>query len=265
MNNTNNASLIKKKVLMLHPDKSKLDPEYFLFYKKAYENIYMFYEQRMRENKAVDNIEYDNNMDKDDTTKMQIGKMMNKVSHSDFHNKFNDLFEKNMVKKVDTTRNDWFTNEEAMYNHNARGNMGQAINQVKQQQSGLIRYNGVQTIQNNNNSNLYDDDNDAYICSDPFSKLKFDDLRKVHKNETVFAVSENDSYQTYGSMDEYRQMRGSQQLTPMEESQARTMLRENNSNYEKIMMQKQYNANLQSMENEEKNKSILSNFLRLTN
>ena len=34
----------------------------------------MFYEQRMRENKAVDNIEYDNNMDKDDTTKMQIGK-----------------------------------------------------------------------------------------------------------------------------------------------------------------------------------------------
>ncbi len=255
----------KKKVLMLHPDKSKLDPEYFLFYKKAYENIYMFYEQRMRENKAVENIEYDNNMDKDDTTKMQIGKMMNKVSHSDFHNKFNDLFEKNMVKKVDTTRNDWFTNEEAMYNHNARGNMGQAINQVKQQQSSLIRYNGVQTIQNNNNSNLYDDDNDAYICSDPFSKLKFDDLRKVHKNETVFAVSENDSYQTYGSMDEYRQMRGSQQLTPMEESQARTMLRENNSNYEKIMMQKQYNANLQSMKNEEKNKSILSNFLRLTN
>ena len=144
----------KKKVLMLHPDKSKLDPEYFLFYKKAYENIYMFYEQRMRENKAVDNIEYDNNMDKDDTTKMQIGKMMNKVSHSDFHNKFNDLFEKNMVKKVDTTRNDWFTNEEAMYNHNARGNMGQAINQVKQQQSSLIRYNGVQTIQNNNNSNF---------------------------------------------------------------------------------------------------------------
>ena len=179
--------------------------------------------------------------------------MMNKVSHSDFHNKFNDLFEKNMVKKVDTTRNDWFTNEEAMYNHNARGNMGQAINQVKQQQSSLIRYNGVQTIQNNNNSNLYDDDDsDAYICSDPFSKLKFDDLRKVHKNETVFAVSENDSYQTYGSMDEYRQMRGSQQLTPMEESQARTMLRENNSNYEKIMMQKQYNANLQSMKNEEK-------------
>ena len=30
------------------------------------------------------------------------------------------------------------------------------------------------------------------------------------------------------------------------------------------MMQKQYNANLQTMKNEEKNKSILSNFLRIT-
>jgi hypothetical protein len=27
----------KKKVLMLHPDKSRMDAKYFLFYKKAYE------------------------------------------------------------------------------------------------------------------------------------------------------------------------------------------------------------------------------------
>ena len=30
----------------------------------------------MRENKVVENVEYDNQNDKDDTTKMQIGKMM---------------------------------------------------------------------------------------------------------------------------------------------------------------------------------------------
>ena len=49
----------KKKVLMIHPDKSKLEPKYFIFYKKAYEIVYSFYEQRMRENKAVENVEYD--------------------------------------------------------------------------------------------------------------------------------------------------------------------------------------------------------------
>ena len=29
----------KRKVLMTHPDKSRLDPQYFLFYKKAYEFV----------------------------------------------------------------------------------------------------------------------------------------------------------------------------------------------------------------------------------
>ena len=30
--------------------------------------------------------------------------------------------------------------------------------------------------------------NDNYIDYDPFSKLKFDDLRRVHKDETIMSV-----------------------------------------------------------------------------
>lgn len=257
----------KKKVLMIHPDKSKLDPKYFIFYKKAYETVFSFYEQRMRENKAVENVEYDNECDKEDTTKTQINKMMNQVAQKEFHHQFNDLFEKNMVKKVDESRNNWFKNEDALYSATAtKGNIGQGIQQVKQKQNSLINYNGFQTIQSNNRGgNLYDDDQGGYICSDPFSKLKFDDLRKVHKDETVFAVSEHDKYTSYKNMDEYNQMRSSQTLTPMSEQEARNKLRQTNSDYEKSMMQKQYAANLQSMNYEEKNKSVLSNFLRLTN
>jgi len=257
----------KKKVLMIHPDKSKLDPKYFIFYKKAYETVFSFYEQRMRENKAVENVEYDNECDKEDTTKTQINKMMNQVAQKEFHHQFNDLFEKNMMKKVDESRNNWFKNEDVLYSATAtKGNIGQGIQQVKQKQNSLINYNGFQTIQSNNGGgNLYDDEQSGYICSDPFSKLKFDDLRKVHKDETVFAVSEHDKYTSYKNMDEYNQMRSSQTLTPMSEQEARNKLRQTNSDYEKSMMQKQYAANLQSMNYEEKNKSVLSNFLRLTN
>ena len=39
----------KKKVLMTHPDKSKLHSEYFLFYKKAFDIIYYFYENKVKE------------------------------------------------------------------------------------------------------------------------------------------------------------------------------------------------------------------------
>ena len=34
----------KKKVLYMHPDKSRLGPEYFLFYKKAFSVIVNMYE-----------------------------------------------------------------------------------------------------------------------------------------------------------------------------------------------------------------------------
>ena len=44
----------KKKVLMLHPDKSKLDSKYFLFYKKAFDVIVQFYDNQHKHTKTVD-------------------------------------------------------------------------------------------------------------------------------------------------------------------------------------------------------------------
>ena len=41
----------KKKVLMSHPDKSKLDAKYFLFYKKAFEVIVQFYDNQNKHKK----------------------------------------------------------------------------------------------------------------------------------------------------------------------------------------------------------------------
>ena len=50
--------------------------------------------------------------------------MMNQVAQKDFHHQFNDLFEKNMMKKVDESCNDWFKNEDALYSATAtKGNI----------------------------------------------------------------------------------------------------------------------------------------------
>lgn len=46
----------------------------------------------MRENKAVENVEYDNQYDKEDTTKTQMNKMMNQVAQKDFHHQHETLF-----------------------------------------------------------------------------------------------------------------------------------------------------------------------------
>ena len=43
----------KKKVLMTHPDKSKLPSEYFIFYKKAFEVVLNFYNENNKQNDEV--------------------------------------------------------------------------------------------------------------------------------------------------------------------------------------------------------------------
>ena len=63
----------KKRVLMLHPDKSKLDPKYFLFYKKAFDIVVQFYDNQNRQNIEVNNKAYVPNVEEqDESIKKQI-------------------------------------------------------------------------------------------------------------------------------------------------------------------------------------------------
>ena len=258
----------KKKVLMIHPDKSNLPSEYFLFYKKAYEIIYHFFEENIKQSKAVptEKMEY-SAMNTSEEMKSQINKSISSMKNGEFNKKFNEIFDKNMSTPIEN-KNEWFQKNEALYEESvsSRGNIGEAMNRIREQNSGLVRYNGIQTL-NRGGTNLYDDDTNSYITCDPFSKLKFDDLRKVHKDETIFSVNENDinNMKTYSTMENLKQDRERQTLTPMEKMEAEKMMNFRRKEKEEWIRNKQYESSLKSMENQEKSKSILSNFLRLTN
>jgi len=266
----------KKKVLMTHPDKSKLDAKYFLFYKSAFDIIVKFYEEQNKHNKPTtkEDIAYNagahNTLNK--SSSKQVSSVLDKMTTNDFQNKFNELFDKNMTNKPDASRNAWFENHDNEFeiteNVNAK-NMGEVLNKIKDTQSSMTRYKGVEHLYMNSNSGnkLYEDENDdEYVSTDPFSKLKFEDLRKVHKDQTVFAVSERDidKVPQYGSVDQYMRTRGKQDMNPLEKTEAERILAEENKVYQQQMMQKEYDSQLKSMENVEKNKGFLSNFLRLT-
>ena len=224
----------KKKVLMSHPDKSQLSPKYFLFYKKAFDIIVQFYETQNKQNQEIteETTNYsplDTNSWNKSTTK-QIGKVIGDMDKDKFQEKFNQLFEKNMQKEFKPNVNEWFSNDIPLYqlDENAGKNMGKALEQIKQQSTSLNIYRGVQSLSSaSNTGNLYEDDQDAneYVTSDPFSKLKYDDLRKVHKDQTVFAVSESDfdKIQTYSSVEQLNRARG-QQLIPLEKDEAQKMI-----------------------------------------
>jgi hypothetical protein len=268
----------KKQVLMTHPDKSKLPAEYFLFYKKAFDIVVNFYNNQNKQTQKpnAENTTYvpaaisDTNKN---TTK-QIKSAITNMNVREFQDKFNTIFENNMVKKTNTSRNEWFSKDEPVFDNqedvNAK-NMGQIFDKIKEKQSGLVRYTGVNNlvVNSGSGSNFYeeDEDDDTYVTSDPFSKLKFDDLRKVHKNETVLAVSERDfnKVKQYASVDHFMRERGNQSLTPLEKPEAEKMLSMKEQQYRERMMNKEHSSHLQTIQYAEKNKAVLSQFLRLTN
>ena len=271
----------KKKVLMLHPDKSNLPSDYFLFYKKAFDIVVQFYQNNNKQNQAItaENTKYNplvNDFNK--STYKQVNSVIHKMNPNEFNEKFNQLFDANMVQKQ-KTNNEWFSKEDPLYNMDKNvsvKNMGQVLDTIKQKNAEIIKYNGVRElyVSGSVGSRLYEDEEDnddedaeQYVTSDPFSKLKFDDLRKVHKDQTVFAVSEKDiqNIPQYSSVDHFVRERGKQPLTPLEKQEAEYYLAMKDKNYREKIIQKEHSANLKSMEYAEKNKIILSNFLRLGN
>lgn len=81
----------KRIVLAVHPDKSKLDKEYFIFYAQAYK---MLHQVHRMTSAGADTFEVEANVQKK-TLAQDFTKL------SDFSDKFNALFEQNYVRSAD--------------------------------------------------------------------------------------------------------------------------------------------------------------------
>ena len=85
---------------MLHPDKSKLPPDYFLFYKKAFDIVCQFYENQNKQNADISSKNTAYVPIKAPTSAVQqVSTVIEKMGEKGFQDKFNELFEKNMAKK----------------------------------------------------------------------------------------------------------------------------------------------------------------------
>lgn len=262
---------VKMIVLKTHPDKSGLSPDYFLFYKKAFDMVVEYFNESQKTLNVVPqtNPDYVPLSIFNQSINKQVNTDVGKMDKQEFQTKFNRLFEENMRTTTDNKKNEWFTKEEPVYDvpkTNSAAGIGQAIDQIKRITNAITRYQGVEDLViRSTGASLYEDDDGTYVSSDPFSKLKFDDLRKVHKDQTVFAVQESDikNRVQYKSQDELKMARNKDSLIPLEKEKAERILREREQIKREQMLAKQHQSNLQTMEYEKKNQSVLSSFLRL--
>lgn len=263
----------KMVVLKMHPDKSGLSPDYFLFYKKAFDMVVEYFNESQKTLKVVPqtNPDYKPLSVSNKTVEKQVNTAVGKMDKQEFQSTFNRLFEENM-RTTTNNKNEWFTKEDPVYNMpktNSVAGIGQAIDEIKRTTNAITRYQGVEDLMiRSTGTSLYEDEDDgSYVSSDPFSKLKFDDLRKVHKDQTVFAVQESDiKYRVqYKNEEDLKTARNTDSLTPLEKEKAERVLREREQIKREQMLAKQHQSNLRTMEYEKKNQSILSSFLRLGN
>jgi len=263
----------KKIVLMTHPDKSKLPSEYFLFYKKAFDVLYNHYIDHNKQSQDVKSSVYQPIQQEDDVHTTQIKNKIKDVNQKKFQKEFNTLFEENMVSAIDKSKNDWFVAEEVddKYNTNEHvnaNNMGQMFRQFKKNNQEMVVHKSVQELHHSSGNSLYDDDDTQYCGSDIFGKLKFDDLRKVHKDQTIFDVCETDynKIKTFSSVEHMRTERSKQNIGPMDKAEAQRLLNQRNNQHMEKMIQKQHQSNLKSMEYSQKNKHVMGSlFMRITN
>lgn len=262
----------KKKVLMIHPDKSRLPANYFLFYKQAYEVVLNIYKQKSKTNGEAPK-QYNPNIEQHATIgNNEQANMDANISKKFSNSKFNELYNQNMVRKTDTSRFDWFKRDEPEIDDFSKRqvnpkNMGSELEAIKQKQAALQVYKGVQEMQSGGGTSYFEDDGESneYVACDVFSKLKFDDLRKVHKDQTVFAVSEADFNKRpqYKTVDQFVRERDAGGSAPLSKIEASNLLERQQKEKEQLIMNKQHRDYMLQKEYEEKQKSVRAAFLQL--
>jgi len=219
--NIDDLKTAKKVVLQVHPDKSGLQKEYFLFYCKAFRIVKNIYDFRNKKQECLNRnnskIEYLEQSDDDKGKQLLVENLMKKDKNH-FHKWFNETFEK--INIVDEERKigygDWFKGDEDIDTSQTTYNMmHEKINQKKQIMSGLVKKNDIEEITIRGNSGYQQLDGSApeSYSANIFSKLQYDDLKKAH-TETVVPVCDNDYKNTtkFNNVEGLNRYRNSQNI-----------------------------------------------------
>ena len=231
----NDLKAAKKIVLKTHPDKSRLGPEYFLFYSKAYRVLFSIWEFKNKRNTNTNtnkNKEFQDSF-YDKQNKKTLDSFLSKEGLKDpknFNKWFNMQFEKTKTDREDeaTGYGDWLkSNEDIEEERNIPySQIGEEMEKKKRQLQAVIVHDGINDIQSSYQgaTDLLDSAPSTY-SSDLFSNLKYEDLRKAH-TETVIPVTAEDykNVKKFRNVDEYNRFRNSESIAPLSEIQAQQYL-----------------------------------------
>mgnify|MGYP001274810192 CR=1 FL=1 len=242
----------KKIVLKTHPDMSKLDKKYFLFFSSAYKIVFQIYNFKNRiESK---NTEY--YVEEDENNKLLIEKVLKK---DNFNEWFNKEFEKIIIKENDNGYEEWLKSEENMdYRTTTKNNMERDIYEKKKELRSIVKREEIKSIQELQDNNILGLNEVEEYSSDIFGNFRYEDLKKAHI-ETVIPVTEEDidEKNIFNNLEQLNRHRNSENLTPLSLKQANEYLHDIKNNDEEININRAYNLALENENNIKKNNDFM--------
>ena len=197
----------KKIVLMTHPDKSRLEPKYFLFYSAAYKRLYSIYEFQNKSSRKNVMLE-DHNPDENNRLLDNMFQKNTKLKDTkNFNSWFNAQFDKRKVgDSNESGYGDWLKSDEGIYDVGqvSKADMAQQFEKQKKQIQALTVYGGVNDMyastfggtllgqQDNYTADGYTDLRQAYVESvipvtldDYNNRTKYRNIEELKSSRTT--------------------------------------------------------------------------------
>lgn len=255
----------KKIVLKTHPDKSNLDPKYFLFFSKAYKRLYGIYEFQNKSNKkTVPNSDY---------TNTENGKLLNNMFQNNkslkdpnnFNKWFNEQFDKHKIDDANENGyGEWLKSNDGIYDvgNVTKANMAQEFEKQKKQIQALTVYTGV----NEQYSSVFGGSLLGHQENYTAEGGSYTDLRQAYV-ESVIPVTEDDynNIPKYRNVEEYKNNRNSVDVKPIDKELAMKKLYERNQKDDQESAAIAYYYAKQTEKANKQNQTFWASLKQLTN
>ena len=231
----------KQIVLKMHPDKSRLDSKYFLFFSKAYKRLYSIYEFQ---NKSTQK-KYKDEDFFDDSNRNVLNHMFennkNLKDPKNFNSWFNQSFEKHRLEDpLEQGYGNWLKSDEGIMNIDdnvTKNNMNDIFEQKKKQIQAVSIYTGVNSMVSSTfGGSLLDG-------GENFTTDNYTDLKQAY-SETLIPVTQEDydKMQKFNNVSEYKAHREKVDVTPLtkEEGERQLYQQQNQMNQESTALAFKY-------------------------
>ncbi len=243
----------KKIVLSTHPDKSRLDKKYFLFFSKAYKILYEIYQFKHKStNRKVEEYNTLKYRDLEQERELDKQQIIDKLSKSPgFITTFNSLFEKHYSQQ-DHGYGDWFSSSDDIHNVTKED-----FDSLKTATRAMVVHEEVKGIDSYRGDILGGELGN-------YGSSQYEDLRHAYTNALVLGVDERDYREGHGSLEALKQARHSQNVDPLTKEEVNRQMEKDRQAEDSIDTSRAYKL-IQEQENHKNSaQAVWSSLLRIS-